>query len=64
MLILLLKKYLSAFNMNPRPAKAEPVQQHHKGGVQQHDQDHWMGPYCPGTISSIYDLNQQMQGLK
>ena len=54
-------KNLSAFNMNSRPFKADPVQQHHKGGVQQHDQDHWLDPHCPGTNSSLLADTQDLK---
>ena len=48
-----LKKFVSKPKLTETPtSKAEPVQQHHKGGVQQHDQDHWLDPHCPGTNSS------------
>ena len=29
--------------------QAKLVQQHHKRGVQQHDKDHRLGPYCSGN---------------
>ena len=40
--------------------QADPVQQHHKGGVQQHDKDHWLGPHRFGIIPFQSILGPQM----
>ena len=48
------QKHASFSHESPRSLfQADPVQQHHKGGIQQHDKDHWLGPHRFGIITFI-----------